>query len=584
MRRVVLLFNQSNTFGLSQDATLLETALKHIGSEEFEFVRQDPLQPPSAADIVIHLEVPHPVWIQWAPIQIWMVNPEWCVPAWDSYKELFTEIWVKEESRVKDFSSKAVHIPWCIRGPLKPIESATVKPIASATLKPIQSLDNETKGALWVLGGSINKHIAASRLLPLWPSDCPVTVTTALTEADLSGNFPASVSIKRGFLESIEMEQLALQSPLHIAISAAEGFGFTAAQAEARGASLLINTIPVYEETFGGKKYATFLKTPVNAIKEHCGLVADLSGITTADIQGAYQHALSPDRFGGKDAIGCSEDRYNRFLALVSDRILQRLKKLKKVKPQLPPGLLPENCPPISVLTVTYNRRNFIDLAFVNILTTDYPRDKIQWVIVDDSDDPNKMILDKIKKFEDRAPGCEITYVPMTKKRAVGYKRNKAVAAAKHSICLHMDDDDVYPETSFRRRVAWLLNDPNTDVVGCTMIAMYDLRQGISAVNVPPWVLEQRQRVSEASFCFYTEYAKKHPFPDVGSCEGEHFVPSCKTFVEIPPQQILVALNHGTNTSTRIIAGRAQTGCFWGWPPQFIKWLHGLVGVEVEDA
>jgi len=584
MRRVVLLFNQSNTFGLSQDATLLETALKHIGSEEFEFVRQDPLQPPSAADIVIHLEVPHPVWIQWAPIQIWMVNPEWCVPAWDSYKELFTEIWVKEESRVKDFSSKAVHIPWCIRGPLKPIESATVKPIESATLKPIQSLDNESKGALWVLGGSINKHIAASRLLPLWPSDCPVTVTTALTEADLSGNFPASVSIKRGFLESIEMEQLALQSPLHIAISAAEGFGFTAAQAEARGASLLINTIPVYEETFGGKKYATFLKTPVNAIKEHCGLVADLSGITTADIQGAYQHALSPDRFGGKDAIGCSEDRYNRFLALVSDRILQRLKKLKKVKPQLPPGLLPENCPPISVLTVTYNRRNFIDLAFVNILTTDYPRDKIQWVIVDDSDDPNKMILDKIKKFEDRAPGCEITYVPMTKKRAVGYKRNKAVAAAKHSICLHMDDDDVYPETSFRRRVAWLLNDPNTDVVGCTMIAMYDLRQGISAVNVPPWVLEQRQRVSEASFCFYTEYAKKHPFPDVGSCEGEHFVPSCKTFVEIPPQQILVALNHGTNTSSRIIAGRAQTGCFWGWPPQFIKWLHGLVGVEVEDS
>jgi hypothetical protein len=413
-----------------------------------------------------------------------------------------------------------------------------------------------------------------------------VTVTTALTEADLSGNFPASVTVKRGFLESLEMEMLAIQSPLHIAISAAEGFGFTAAQAEARGASLLINTIPVYEETFGGKKYATFLKTPVNPVKEHCGLVADLSGITTADLQGAYKYAFSPDRFNSKEAISCSEDRYNRFLGLVGGRITTLLRKLKKgaKPPQLPPLLRREDCPPISVLTVTYNRRNFIDLAFVNLLGTDYPLNKVQWIIVDDSDDPNKMILDKIKKFEERAPGCEITYVPMTTKRSVGYKRNKAVKAAKHSICLHMDDDDVYPETSFRRRVAWLLNDPNTDVVGCTMIAMYDLRQGISAVNVPPWVLEQRQRVSEASFCFYTEYAKKHPFPDVGSCEGEHFVPSCKSFVEIPPQQILVALNHGTNTSSRIIAGRAQTGCFWGWPPQFIKWLHGLVGVEVEDA
>ena len=160
MRRVVLLFNQSNTFGLSQDAALLETALKHIsgaGGEEFEFVRQDPLQPPSPADIVIHLEVPHPVWISWAPIQIWMVNPEWCVSTWDSYKDLFTEIWVKEVDRVKDFSSKAVHIPWCIRGPIK----------------PIQVFDADKKNALWVLGGSINKHIAAKQLLPLWPEDCP---------------------------------------------------------------------------------------------------------------------------------------------------------------------------------------------------------------------------------------------------------------------------------------------------------------------------------------------------------------------------------------------------------------------------
>ena len=85
MVRVVILFNQSNTFGLSQDATLIETALKAI-SEPIEIVRADPLQPPSNADIVIHLEVPHPVWFPWAPTQIWMVNPEWCSPNWNSYK------------------------------------------------------------------------------------------------------------------------------------------------------------------------------------------------------------------------------------------------------------------------------------------------------------------------------------------------------------------------------------------------------------------------------------------------------------------------------------------------------------------
>jgi hypothetical protein len=47
---------------------------------------------------------------------------------------------------------------------------------------------------------------------------------------------------------------------------------------------------------------------------------------------------------------------------------------------------------------------------------------------------------------------------------------------------------------------------------------------------------------------------------------------------------VLVALSHGKNTSSRKLAGRAQTGCFWGWAPEMIIWLHKLAGVEVEDT
>jgi len=253
----------------------------------------------------------------------------------------------------------------------------------------------------------------------------------------------------------------------------------------------------------------------------------------------------------------------------------------------MPPSIAADVCPSISVLTLTYNRRNFIDLAFLNMMVTDYPKSKIQWVIVEDSDDPLKSSSDKIAAFKDKNPNIDVTYVPMTVKRSIGYKRNKAVKAAKHAICLNMDDDDVYPETSFRRRVAWLLAHPEARAVGCTMIAMYDLNLGISAVNTPPWALKQSQRVSEASFCFYKDFAEDIGFPDIQQSEGESFVDKCndksnKLFLEIPPQQILVALNHGTNTSGRVIAGRGQTGCFWGWDQRFITWLHGLIGVQVE--
>jgi hypothetical protein len=566
MPRVVILWNQSNTFGLSQDAALIEEAIKQIPvfSSPFELIRLDPLQPPCPADIVIHLEVPHPVWFPWASTHIWMVNPEWCSPNWASYHERFSQVWVKEQGRVSEFGSKAIHVPWAVRGPLKPISPNALG----------------LRQALWVLGASQNKHLAARALLPLWPADFPLTVTTTLEAADLPGDFPPSVTVLRGFLEASKLEELNQSSATHVCISAAEGFGFTAAQAEARSAAMILNSLPVYQEYYGTKEYAGFLETPcVKDSKNHVGFLADFSSVTTENIKSVLRQTIP----SGQAQVDVADARLVRFNEQIGCLVRDAL-ALTEDKPiqGLPPVLKQAECPPISVLTLTYNRRNFIDLAFLNLLVTDYPLDKIQWVIVDDSDDPAKGVLDKIKAFEAREPGFEITYVPMTTKRSIGYKRNKAVQHAKYGICVNMDDDDVYPSSSFRRRVSWLQAFPEAEVVGCTMIAMYDLQKGISAVNTPPWALPQCQRVSEASFCFWKTYAAKHPFPDQQQSEGEAFIPSGSGFLEIPPQQILVALNHGTNTSGRVIAGRAQTGCFWGWEKQFITWLHGLAGVQVE--
>ena len=565
MKRVVFLWNQSNTYGLSQDAALIEHAMKSSG-ETYEFIKLDPLQPPINADIVIHLEIPHAVWIPWAPVNIWMVNPEWCSPNWLPQASLFTQVWLKEESRIPEFKDhcNAVHIPWAVRGPLKPIERSALG----------------LRQALWVLGASQNKHAAARAILPLWPADFPLTVTTTL-EADLSGVvLPPSVTVKCGFLEAAELEALNLNSATHVAISAAEGFGYTAAQAEYRSAAVIVNTLPVYEEYYRGKPYVGFLETPVSKSNtSHLGSVADFSGVTTEAIKEVLQAIPY-----GEQEVQVAEQRLVTFVATVVKHISQAVQVPDK---KMPPSISPDLCPPISVLTLTYNRRNFIDLAFLNMMVTDYPTNKIQWVIVEDSDDPLKSASDKIVAFKEKHPDLDVTYVPMTKKRSIGYKRNKAVKAAKHTICVNMDDDDVYPETSFRRRVAWLLAHPSARVVGCTMIAMYDLNLGISAVNTPPWALKQSQRVSEASFCFYRGFAEEITFPDVQQSEGETFVDKCvaisnHTFLEIPPQQILVALNHGTNTSGRVIAGRGQTGCFWGWDQRFITWLHGLIGVQVD--
>ena len=266
----------------------------------------------------------------------------------------------------------------------------------------------------------------------------------------------------------------------------------------------------------------------------------------------------------------------NGLLTSVKDTI-----EVAGVAPILPPLLKIEDCPSISVITLIYNRPKFIENACLNLLSTDYPKSKIEWIVVDDSD-ADKSPSDRIVKFQDQFPGT-IVYVPLTKKTAIGVKRNLAIERAKNDILLMMDDDDHYPETSFRRRVAYLTKSRlQVSCAVCTTIAMYDLRTGVSAVNVPPFDLSLGMRCSEATLTFTRRFWEAKKFGGVDMAEGEAFLEGRESFViEMPPQQIIVALSHGTNTSRRKTP-TGDPGCFWGFPRELIEFLHGLIGVKVE--
>jgi glycosyltransferase involved in cell wall biosynthesis len=243
------------------------------------------------------------------------------------------------------------------------------------------------------------------------------------------------------------------------------------------------------------------------------------------------------------------------------------------------------------VVTLTYNRRKFIDLAFHNLMWSDYPLDKIEWIVVDDSDNEHA-ISDKLMDFCAKVPALHLEYVPLAARTSIAEKRNIGCARASNDIIVVMDDDDHYPTTSFRRRVSWLLSGDKA-AVGCSMIAMYDLVRGASAVNVPPWNIPLAQRLSEATLAFRKSFWEARPFsgdiaespqrPEGRLAEGEAWIAGREAqFLEIPPQQIIVALSHNNNVSSRRVPADAKPSCFWGFSPEMLKFLHGLAGMQVE--
>jgi hypothetical protein len=574
--KVCIVYNTSNVFGLEKDAAILQNALplvfKQLGQAVPIIQLADCRESPVRCDICIHLEVPYAVWFPWSTCTIMLVNSEWWLEdKWSSYWNQITIALFRKGTPL--LSNQAAHtytIPWC----------------SSLSNKAPVLPDKRARGFVWFLGGSVNKRHAAEVILPLWkPSYPPVTVyCLEPLSADLL--LASNVTIQVGMMTVEKRKEVSAGSFGHICISKAESFGYTASEAEEVGAFTILNTIPAYTVNYTEPAGLAWIPTSVdsNGIAEFSDTYALEVGLDTAiqqfqQLSDAELSTLASRRQStylarASTFISSFKIPINTCLSLLSD----------SSQYSMPPILLPADCPSISIITLVHNRPKFIENACLNILHSDYPHTKIEWVVVDDSD-PTESASNRIIQFGERFTDGVVTYIPLPKQRSIGYKRNLGVERAKHDIILMMDDDDVYPVTSFRRRVAYLLKGPRAYDCGvCTTIAMYDLLQGISAVNVPPYTLSLAERCSEATLTFRRRFWLEGKFPDSSMAEGEGFLTGRESqVVEFPPQQMIVALSHGSNLSKRKIPD-STPGCFWGFSKELLVFLHGLVGVTVESA
>jgi hypothetical protein len=571
---IALLYNKSNTFGLSQDAEVFEWALRNVDPGNVRIRRVDPLEPPVPLSVAIHLEVPYAGWMPWASTNYLLLNPEWYEEkAWESYLSrfdgvLFRDVESKKRFELKYPTVKTFYSSWCCA------------PNAIDTKSP-QSLDLND-GFVWFLGGSTNKRKAAQTLLPTWKSEWPKLTVYTTKVLDLSGTLPPNVETRVEDLTPDQRKRLQAWYPGHICVSQAEAFGYTAAEAEANGAFVLLNDLEVYRHDYAGNTFVKQIKT--EKVEKGLASFATFKEFSwDGEIPDMKEVRKAQKRIAQSRKEVCLE-RFGTFWKSVIASVEQR----KPMKPKhLPPVLQQDDCPPISIVTLLYNRRKFFDLACHNIILSDYPKDKIEWVIVDDSDDPNEAVSDRVIQVGLKSAPLTVVYVPFERKLPISEKRNVGVKRAKNNIILFMDDDDHYPETSFRRRVAWLTKHPwNPQCCACTTIACYDLLRGVSAVNTPPWNLPLKQRISEATLTFYKSWWEQQKFPfKVDIAEGEGFLEGREHEVlEMAPQQIIVAFSHKKNTSgRRIPAEDAKSGCFWGFPKEYLIYIHKLAGVEVEE-
>ena len=120
--------------------------------------------------------------------------------------------------------------------------------------------------------------------------------------------------------------------------------------------------------------------------------------------------------------------------------------------------------PFVSICTPTFNRRPFIPYIIKCFENQSYPKDRMEWIIIDDG-------TDKIEDLVAHIP--QVKYFKFDEKMLLGRKRNLAHEKAIGDIIVSMDDDDYYPPERVSHAVDMLRTNPKALCAGSSEMHVY---------------------------------------------------------------------------------------------------------------
>ena len=193
--------------------------------------------------------------------------------------------------------------------------------------------------------------------------------------------------------------------------------------------------------------------------------------------------------------------------------------------------------PLVSICTPTFNRRPFIKTLIKCFEHQTYPKDKMEWIIIDDG-------TDKIEDLVKDIP--QVKYYKYDEQMILGKKRNIMHEKCNGDIIVYMDDDDYYPPERVSHSVEMLLTHPKALCAGASEIYIYfkHINQMYQFGPYGP------NHATAGTFAFKKELLNEHSYDDDAAlAEEKHFLKNYTVpFVQLEPKKTILVFSHIHNT------------------------------------
>jgi glycosyltransferase involved in cell wall biosynthesis len=204
-------------------------------------------------------------------------------------------------------------------------------------------------------------------------------------------------------------------------------------------------------------------------------------------------------------------------------------------------GARPRPVPFVSVICPTWNRREFLPYLLYIWQYQDYPADRRELIILDDSASSS---ADLIAMMTDPAQP-NVRYVHSETRLALGKKRNMLNAMAQGEYILCFDDDDYYPPDKISWQVAQM-QDNRALFSGSDQIYIWYSHLDKIYITHP---FGPRHALN-GTFGYHRNLLKKHRYDDAAT-QGEEtaFLNGFTTPVQqIDPRRAILCISHSSNT------------------------------------
>jgi glycosyltransferase involved in cell wall biosynthesis len=199
--------------------------------------------------------------------------------------------------------------------------------------------------------------------------------------------------------------------------------------------------------------------------------------------------------------------------------------------------------PFVSICTPTFNRRPFIKYMIKCFEHQTYPKNCMEWIIIDDG-------TDKIEDMVAHIP--QVRYFKYDEKMTLGRKRNLSHEKSTGEVIVYMDDDDYYPPERVSHAVEMLKSHPTALCAGSSEMHIY-YKHIQKLYKFGPY---SPTHATAATFAFKRDLLKQTKYNETAClAEEKDFLKDYTIpFVQLDTTKTILVFSHEHNTFDKTLA------------------------------